>query len=424
MGGRRWRMHDLVRLYAQGVAAEALSVEERRAIQERVAAYYVERLGAVAELAEGARNRQIDPARLERQLLWLDRERPTLLGLVEQLAAEHVSLLAELLLDLAVVAADGLTSWPEMPRLSQVMLEVAQQENNARLEAWALYHQALDLLRRGATEKALELLGRAWSLATQTSDQGLRDRLGHARYAARGAQQPLSVAEPRRRPLVADGPLKRPGNTDGAVPARASEGPTAPTVVADAAGLPPQEANPKPVSGTAPTPGRRPATEKSPNQRAATERLDRWAIMPPRSPNGPMAPPSRQGPSHDPSSFSGPESGPGPSGYTGPSDGPGRPGPSGYTRPSGGPSPSSDPGGPVPSGGPRPSDRPGPSGHPDPQRGGHGTHHRRSRPSEPGWEPQPAAASQRPAPRASRVRQATETVRGAGAAPSTPMIFG
>lgn len=295
MGGRRWRMHDLVRLYAQGVAAEALSVEERRAIQERVAAYYVERLGAVAELAEGARNRQIDPARLERQLLWLDRERPTLLGLVEQLAAEHVSLLAELLLDLAVVAADGLTSWPEMPRLSQVMLEVAQQENNARLEAWALYHQALDLLRRGATEKALELLGRAWSLATQTSDQGLRDRLGHARYAARGAQQPLSVAEPRRRPLVADGPLKRPGNTDGAVPARASEGPTAPTVVADAAGLPPQEANPKPVSGTAPTPGRRPATEKSPNQRAATERLDRWAIMPPRSPNGPMAPPAGKG---------------------------------------------------------------------------------------------------------------------------------
>jgi hypothetical protein len=382
MADSRYRMHDLIRLYAH-TAAGSLPVEQRRAILERVTAYYARRMGALADLADGARKGQIDPARVERELLWLDRERPTLLGLIEQAAAEHVSLLAELLLDLAVVAADALTCWPEKPRLSQAMLAVAQLDRNARLEAWALYQQALDLLQRGATQKALELLGRAWTLATQTSDQGLRDRLGHALHAAGSAPEPASVAMPRVQQPVPDGHLEGPGSADRLAPARGSDGRrTGPTAVVGGPDLPPRKTRASPVWGAAPASGRVPPAERSTDRRTASERLDRWAIIPPGSPAGPTGRPGRQGPSHGPSNDPGPSGGPGPSGH------------------------------------------PGPSGGPGPQGGDDRGHQHPRRPADPGWEQQPAAASQGPAPRSSRVREATETVRGTGAAPSTPMIFG
>jgi hypothetical protein len=395
-------MHDLVRLYAQTVAVDALPVEERQAIQARVTAYYVERLGAVVELTESARKGQIDPARLERQLLWLDRERPALLGLVERLAADHMSLLAELLLDLAVVAAEGLTAWPEMPRLSQRMLAVAEQERNARLEAWALYHQALDLLQRGVTSKALELLGRAWNLATQTSDQGLRDRLGHARHAAGDLRQP--VAEPGKPAPVPDGRVDNPVSMDRPAPTHGPDG-----------------------GRTTPRGGRAPATETSGERRAAVERPDRWAIVPARSSADPRGTARRQRPGQDPLD---PSEGGRPTGHPG---GPGHPGghnhshpggPGGHGRPGGhshpgGSGPTGHPGGPSggagPQGGPPPSDTPGPppsdSTGPPPS-------------DSTGPPPDDHRIVRREAPRSSRVRQATETVRGAGAAPSTPLIFG
>jgi hypothetical protein len=89
------------------------------------------------------------------------------------------------------------------------MLTVAQRDKDARLEAWALFHLGLDLLRRGATQKALELLGRAWTLAKQTGDQGLRDRVGQALHEA-GARPPRpSVGTRETQPPASGGEAAR-----------------------------------------------------------------------------------------------------------------------------------------------------------------------------------------------------------------------
>jgi hypothetical protein len=397
VGRGRWRMHDLIRLYARGVA-EDVPVEQRQAILGRLAAYYAQRLGALAELADGARSGRIDPARLERGLLWLDRERPTLVVLVEQLASEHVSLLADLLLDLATVAADALTCWPEMPRLSRTMLAVAQRERDDRLRAWALYHQALDLARRGATDKARELLGQAWSLATRTSDQGLRNRLGHALHTTVGTSEPPPTArpsaQPSARPAVPDGRVEKPAAADPAAadPAaadrRSRRPPPASPLGAGAADLP-RTISPEPVRGAAPAGHPEPEAARSAGWRNGSERLDRWAILSPPPPAGPSGRPGWQAPSGGPSNDPGPSNGPGTSDGHRPRGGPGSSGGSGPSGPSGG----------RPSGG---------SGH---RRGG-GRRNRRT------------AAGPAAEPRPNQVRQATETVRGTGAAPSTPMIFG
>jgi tetratricopeptide (TPR) repeat protein len=85
----RWRMHDLLRLYAQKLADERASVDRREEAIDRLFAYYLDTADAADDCLQGisAPAKQAVFSSRDEALGWLDAERAGLVGVVRMAAA-------------------------------------------------------------------------------------------------------------------------------------------------------------------------------------------------------------------------------------------------------------------------------------------------------------------------------------------------
>jgi hypothetical protein len=173
VGRDRWRLHDLVRLYARQAAYEQLTKAEREAALGRALEVEAARARAMLELAI-----ERDAAAAERLRAWLEIDRPNLAGLLEQATEAGVLGLADELASWIEILLEALTNWPDRIRVDRARLEVARRAQDAWLEAWILHGIGVSHARAGHYAQAAALLQQSLTLAARTGDSRLQEEIG------------------------------------------------------------------------------------------------------------------------------------------------------------------------------------------------------------------------------------------------------
>ncbi|MER6568785.1 SAV_2336 N-terminal domain-related protein [Streptomyces sp. NPDC001093] len=203
--GARWRLHDLVRAFAAGLAASDPSREqEAEAARERLLAFYASRAHAADDRLRWLPGRP-QPERFDtraKALAWFDQERPGLMAAVQWAGEERFA-------PAALTLSAHLAAYLEWRRLfddwitvSRCARDAARRADNvsAEADAWSSLGRALQ--ETGRPEEAMEAARRALGLY-----QGVGDRRREAMAwqnvgdALRVAGRPEEAMEAARRAL-------------------------------------------------------------------------------------------------------------------------------------------------------------------------------------------------------------------------------
>ena len=140
VGGNRWRMHDLIRLYAKELASDAARNDQSEAALDRLLEHYRD-TAAAADGHLRALPGQAVPERFDGRadaLAWLDAERPTLVAAVTLAAASGRA-------HTAVSLATGLAAFLDLRRhfddmitTGQAAADSAHHAADRHGEAWTL----------------------------------------------------------------------------------------------------------------------------------------------------------------------------------------------------------------------------------------------------------------------------------------------
>jgi hypothetical protein len=255
VGRDRWRLHDLVRLYARRAAYDELTEEERQAAIARALEVEAARAREMLELASAR-----DAIAAERLRVWLEVDRPNLAGLLEQATETGLLGLADELASWIEILLEALTSWPDRIRVDRARLEVARQANDAWLEAWVLHGIGVTHARAGHHAQAAALFQQSLALAVRSGDSRLEGEIGRDLSALpTWRDDPAGVALGRPMPMVSPGVGTPPTVATAAVSGSAPTTARSRTVPPDA-----PEAEVPPGPGPGPTPGNRPGSGGGP----------------------------------------------------------------------------------------------------------------------------------------------------------------
>jgi tetratricopeptide (TPR) repeat protein len=180
VSGNRWRMHDLIRLYAAELGRDAARDDQSEVALDRLLEYYQETTAAAAD-HQSALPGQAVPARfdgLADALAWLDAERPTLVAAVTLAAASGRARTAVALTSRLADFLGWRRQFDDVIRTGQAAVDSAHHAGDRHGEAWALNSLGLALreVRRfgeaiTAHQQALAIfrdlgdrLGEAWAL--------------------------------------------------------------------------------------------------------------------------------------------------------------------------------------------------------------------------------------------------------------------
>ena len=147
VGGNRWRMHDLIRLYAAELARDSARDDQSEAALDRLLEHYLDTTAAAASHLLGHEAGQAVPDRFDGRadaLAWLDAERPTLVAAVTLAAADRART-AVLLAVYLTPFLDWRRHFDDMITTGQAAVDSARHVGDRQGEAWALNDLGLAL---------------------------------------------------------------------------------------------------------------------------------------------------------------------------------------------------------------------------------------------------------------------------------------
>ncbi|MGW5686445.1 BTAD domain-containing putative transcriptional regulator [Nonomuraea sp. NPDC003754] len=185
VGDGRFRMHDLLRLFAAELAGGHDAPEERAGAVGRALEWYLDgcrRLQHVLQphllpAVEGADASAVAPPDPAAAVRWLDTELPCLVAAAVQAVKEDQGGFAVALMPLIKAIAMKSGYWRELETVARLAIDVARRESDRVAEASTLVTLGLVEWRSGQAEAAHDLLRRALDL---WRDLGRREEEGLA----------------------------------------------------------------------------------------------------------------------------------------------------------------------------------------------------------------------------------------------------
>ncbi|MGW9375246.1 tetratricopeptide repeat protein [Streptomyces xanthophaeus] len=164
VGSGRWRMHDLVRLYARECGEACAQEDGREAAVDALLASLVSEAGRAQQALGMSGRAPVEPGlpSMAEMLRWLDAERPLLVAAVDLAAAEGRPEVATRLGQLLMPYLQLYGHREEAVAVARRLLDVARRTGTRKDVGAGLYDLALNLMhvdaREEATEKATEAL--------------------------------------------------------------------------------------------------------------------------------------------------------------------------------------------------------------------------------------------------------------------------
>ncbi|HET8684385.1 MAG TPA: BTAD domain-containing putative transcriptional regulator [Micromonosporaceae bacterium] len=191
LGPDRYRMHDLVRIYAADLAATQEPITRRDEALERVLAHYLSTARRAVDLLRPVHRRgddefaepfvRIDFPDPAAAIAWLENERVNMVAVARQVVDSPAA--ARFVLRLFVVLYQYLAThayWDDMAELGAMSLAVAARLNDRHSEAVGLIGLALVCREQGRPGEALSHLQRAMEIRQADGDRkGLASCLSH-----------------------------------------------------------------------------------------------------------------------------------------------------------------------------------------------------------------------------------------------------
>jgi tetratricopeptide (TPR) repeat protein len=171
--GGRWRMHDLLRLYARQLSDAHADTDEREQARDRLLNYYM-RVAAAADDHLGALPGSLVPEDFTGQadaLAWLDAERPNLVAAVRMAADSGRD---EVAIDLAYALAQYFRwrrHFDDLMATATISLKAANRLSNRHDEGGALNNLGNALREVRRFEEAIRAHGDAATIFRETGDQ-------------------------------------------------------------------------------------------------------------------------------------------------------------------------------------------------------------------------------------------------------------
>ena len=199
VGGNRWQMHDLIRLYAAGLANDASCQDEARLALDRMLEYYQEtataanvHFHAVPGQAVSAHFGGRDDA-----LAWLDAERPSLVAAVTLAAASGHAHTAVSLTSCLAAFLDWRRHFDDMIMTGQAAADAAQRGGDRHGEATALSTLGGALVRVRRFGEAMAAHQQALAIYRELGDRhreaGLLNDLGLALRGVRRFEEAIAA---------------------------------------------------------------------------------------------------------------------------------------------------------------------------------------------------------------------------------------
>ena len=173
VGGNRWRMHDLIRLYAAEVARDAARDDQSEAALDRLLEHYRD-TAAAADAHLRALPGQAVPERFDGRadaLAWLDAERPTLVAAVTLAATSGRARTAVSLASCLAIFLDWRRHFDDMITTGQAAVDSAHHAGDAAGEAGALDNLGLALREVRRFDEAITAHRQALALFTELGDR-------------------------------------------------------------------------------------------------------------------------------------------------------------------------------------------------------------------------------------------------------------
>ncbi|MEU4696816.1 AfsR/SARP family transcriptional regulator [Nonomuraea dietziae] len=179
VGDGRFRMHDLLRLFAAELAVTHHAPEERARAVGRALDWYLDhcrRLQALLQphlvpVSGGARATGVDLRDLPTAVRWLETELPCLVAAAVQAAKGRQGGFAIELMALIKAIAMKNGYWRELETIARLAIEVARRDGDRTVEASTLATLGLVEWKSGQAEAAHDLLRRALELWRDVGDR-------------------------------------------------------------------------------------------------------------------------------------------------------------------------------------------------------------------------------------------------------------
>jgi tetratricopeptide (TPR) repeat protein len=176
----RWRMHDLVRLYAEGLGRATSAADQRTAAEERLLHYYGTTTRAASNLISGRADAAADDTFTHPSdaVSWLKAEHANLTAAVVSNAGSHPAMA----LEIAAPLGAFLSRWrysDEAILIEENALQIARTLHSASAEATALLNLGVSLQRAGraadSVKATTESVALCRKLASEDPDRYERD---------------------------------------------------------------------------------------------------------------------------------------------------------------------------------------------------------------------------------------------------------
>ncbi|MBV9449121.1 MAG: tetratricopeptide repeat protein [Streptosporangiaceae bacterium] len=199
VGGNRWQMHDLIRLYAGELASDASRQDEARAALGRLFEHYLDTAAAANAYFQAVPGQAVS-ARFDGRgdaLAWLDIERPALVAAVALAAAAGHARTAVSLASCLVAFLDWRRHFDDMIMTGQAAADAARRgrDRQGELTALSILGGALERMRR--FEEAVAAHQQALTISRELGDQhreaGALNDLGLALHGVRRFEEAIAA---------------------------------------------------------------------------------------------------------------------------------------------------------------------------------------------------------------------------------------
>ena len=173
VGGNRWRMHDLIRLYAAELGRDAARDDQSEAALDRLLEHYRDTAGAADDHLRALPGQAV-PERFDGRadaLAWLDAERPALVAAVTLAAASGRARTAVSLASCLAVFLNWRRHFDDMITTGQAAVDSAHHAGDRRGEAWALATLGGALRQVRRFDEAIAAEQQAAALFTELGDR-------------------------------------------------------------------------------------------------------------------------------------------------------------------------------------------------------------------------------------------------------------
>ena len=199
VGGNRWRMHDLIRLYAAELSRHAARDDQSEAALDRLLEHYRDTAAAADDHLRALPGQAV-PERFDGRadaLAWLDAERPTLVAAVTLAGASDRTRIVVSLASCLTVFLEWRSHFDDMITTGQAAVDSAHHAGDLHSEGTALNRLGSALRKARRFDEAITAHQRAAALFTELGDRHgeavALNRLGSALQEARRFDEAITA---------------------------------------------------------------------------------------------------------------------------------------------------------------------------------------------------------------------------------------